>query len=139
MKKCLTCSKHRHKCDGKTPTCDKCKAKGIECGGYGRNLRWTGAVASRGHLKDRKVPVLQVSDDVRPTVTIHQDPHVASVYIGPTSTSSDGASEIARVVTLKSREKQLLDGCSSTFYIQLPDPILQNLDRDSRFFLDYCR
>ncbi|KAI1476995.1 fungal-specific transcription factor domain-containing protein [Daldinia eschscholtzii] len=48
---CWTCRRKRLKCDGRLPTCFKCKTHGRECLGYSANkpLVWTGP-ASRGKM-----------------------------------------------------------------------------------------
>ncbi|KAI0842206.1 fungal-specific transcription factor domain-containing protein [Hypoxylon sp. FL0890] len=48
---CWTCRKNRVKCDGRLPTCFKCRMKGRECLGYSANkpLVWTG-LAGRGKI-----------------------------------------------------------------------------------------
>lgn len=38
---CATCRAKRVKCDELKPACKTCIARGLECGGYGRKLRWS--------------------------------------------------------------------------------------------------
>ncbi|KAH9872740.1 hypothetical protein J1614_005134 [Plenodomus biglobosus] len=55
---CFECSRRRIICDREEPTCKKCTKKGINCSGLSR-IRFAEGVASRGQLKDLKVPVKQ--------------------------------------------------------------------------------
>lgn len=47
---CATCKRRKRKCDETRPACLACRAKGIECDGYGIRLRWgSDNVASPSH------------------------------------------------------------------------------------------
>lgn len=52
-KACHNCRRRRLRCNRSVPRCNKCRAVGTECLGYGKLFRWTGAVASRGKLAGR--------------------------------------------------------------------------------------
>ncbi|KAJ5135734.1 uncharacterized protein N7515_005012 [Penicillium bovifimosum] len=59
-KDCPTCQRRRIKCDRGLPGCRKCSKRGLECPGYGLQLKWVEGVASRGNLRGRAVPSLDV-------------------------------------------------------------------------------
>ncbi|KAG6192646.1 hypothetical protein E4U27_002379 [Claviceps purpurea] len=52
-KACHNCRKQRLRCDRSYPQCNKCVNSGRVCLGYGKLLRWTGAVATRGKYAGR--------------------------------------------------------------------------------------
>lgn len=53
---CRTCNRRRIRCDRTLPLCSKCANKDLICPGYGKPLRWTNAIAVRGHLRGRTAP-----------------------------------------------------------------------------------
>ncbi|KAJ5561908.1 hypothetical protein N7535_003629 [Penicillium sp. DV-2018c] len=55
---CRFCQRRRIKCDRGLPSCRKCSKRGLECPGYGLQLKWVDGVASRGNLRGRAVPSL---------------------------------------------------------------------------------
>ncbi|KAJ4512351.1 hypothetical protein HRR83_006867 [Exophiala dermatitidis] len=50
---CNTCKAKRMKCDEARPSCSRCIERGVECGGYDRNLKWK---LVGGQPKQRKRP-----------------------------------------------------------------------------------
>lgn len=52
---CATCRAKSRRCDRARPSCRRCIAKGLECGGYPEKFRFCG-LASRGKWKDRDAP-----------------------------------------------------------------------------------
>lgn len=53
---CLTCREKCRKCDRARPVCNRCIAKGLDCGGYPEQFRFCG-IASRGKWKGAQLPV----------------------------------------------------------------------------------
>ncbi|KAH7136960.1 fungal-specific transcription factor domain-containing protein [Dactylonectria estremocensis] len=57
-KACHNCRPRKLRCDKSFPSCRKCIKSGQECLGYGTQFKFTDAVASRGRLAGKKIPVL---------------------------------------------------------------------------------
>ncbi|PWY84536.1 C6 zinc finger domain protein [Aspergillus sclerotioniger CBS 115572] len=53
---CLTCRQKCRKCDRARPDCQRCRSKGLVCGGYPEQFRFCG-IASRGKWKGARIPV----------------------------------------------------------------------------------
>lgn len=53
---CHNCSRRRVKCDGTRPHCNKCRDRGLDCAGYGIEVRFISGVATRGKHKGQTVP-----------------------------------------------------------------------------------
>lgn len=54
---CRRCRQRRLVCDYSEPQCKRCIYYGIQCPGYGPQYKWTNAVAIRGKLAGKKLPV----------------------------------------------------------------------------------
>jgi hypothetical protein len=106
---CHNCRRQRLKCDRSIPGCAKCVKRGQECLGYGQLFRWQEGVASRGRMTG---------------VTF------ANEVVGGNGCSTSLASD-----TRASPRKHDL---TSTSLNVLTDPLVQNLDLTSRFYLSYC-
>lgn len=111
MSRCWTCRKRRLKCDGAVPHCKKCWGHGVVCLGYQKPLTWVDGVARRGPMKNRNFGDLQRQP-------LSEDP------------LTQGTALVA------TRPQHLLGGALTT--ITLTEPLFQDLDHTSRFFVDYC-
>ncbi|KAJ5627672.1 hypothetical protein N7490_009900 [Penicillium lividum] len=69
-KDCPTCQRRRIKCDRSLPGCTKCGKRGLECLGYGLQLKWGQGVASRGRLQGQMIPVREGADVVNPLLAV---------------------------------------------------------------------
>lgn len=54
---CHTCAAGRKQCDRRRPFCRTCTSSGARCHGYAMKLDWQPGVASRGHMKKKKLQV----------------------------------------------------------------------------------
>ncbi|KAI5866740.1 fungal-specific transcription factor domain-containing protein [Durotheca rogersii] len=86
VKACWTCRRKRVKCDGRLPTCFKCRTAGRECLGYGRNrpLVWAG-IASRGKMAGRTFDgqATASSETPPPTTPPNHEPIMVAAISNP--------------------------------------------------------
>ena len=108
--KCHNCRRRRLRCDRSVPVCNKCAATGQECLGYGQLYRWTDSMASRGRMMGKKT---------FNTKTLGADNGHKSLLL---STKGDAFNSLDLGVG-----------------ISLVDPLFQDLDRQSRYYLNYCK
>ncbi|KAH8783441.1 hypothetical protein F5883DRAFT_404368 [Diaporthe sp. PMI_573] len=146
-KKCWNCRRHRLKCDGTLPHCQKCAQKGAECPGYAcKPLRWVSGLASRGQMMGRtyesKPPPPEASNK-RPRSQL-----VISPYEPKKKKANLGhsISPPTPPPTSPSTSPSILPSTSSTtsFVALAPskclvEPMLQSLPYNDRYLLDYCK
>lgn len=58
-KQCWECHRRRLVCDSSLPGCNKCRAAGVECPGYGEKkpLKWLTPGKVTSHTRQRRVPL----------------------------------------------------------------------------------
>ncbi|CAH0041086.1 unnamed protein product [Clonostachys rhizophaga] len=160
--RCWTCRRRRLKCDGEIPSCRKCLDNGVACLGYVKPLTWVEGVSVRGPMKNRSFGGQQTSAEAKHTsqkVNSHslQQPsvtyHVASspdlpahsddelTCLGTDSShsspqASPGAFSSSHL-TLRRRHNYSRSRYSPPPMIALTEPLFQDLDLASRFFIDY--
>lgn len=126
-KGCYTCRRRRIVCDNGFPTCRKCQNAGKECLGYQKPLVWVkGGVASRG-----KMMGLSFDDVASPTSS--GSPSMNSQQLLPFSLN-DGEHQ-AHNGTLT----HYLNRPTNSPMYALVDPVFQDLNTTSRFYVDICK
>ena len=118
-KACHNCRRSRLKCDHSLPHCLKCTSRNQVCLGYGVLLRWGNGVASRGKLTG-------VTSNKLSFALV--DGRVSTVRAPRTSVLSTAAPLFTN--------DQATFGHSLSY--PLVHPLAQDLDRQSRRYLEYC-
>lgn len=138
MKKCWNCRRRRLKCDGSLPHCAKCQAMGTQCLGYGELVTWVGGIASRGHMKDNTFQV-PPSPPLPPTLRrksgTHRTLQFVSRVVGPDGSLQAVRRPLPTTAPITSSAQVMH---MTSMPRALTDPILQDLDRDSRELVVYC-
>ncbi|KAM5435278.1 hypothetical protein MferCBS31731_006243 [Microsporum ferrugineum] len=96
-KQCHTCRKRRVRCDSAEPACQKCRDKGIECLGYGKQkpLVWLeGGGNQNQYLKEASLPVRERKSRKkgRPRLIVASDDTSASSSTASTTASTTRSS-----------------------------------------------
>lgn len=126
-KGCYTCRRRRIVCDNGFPTCRKCLNAGKECLGYQKPLVWVkGGVASRGKMMGLSF------DDVACSAS-SSSPSMHSQQLLPCS-SNEGGHRIQNGTLVHSPNRPTY----SPMYA-LVDPVFQDLNKTSRFYVDICK
>ena len=138
-KKCHNCRRRRLRCDGSWPTCHKCAATGQDCLGYGRVFIWTQGIDAHGNLKpspsgrrpshgarfDSAVPDFEAASTGASTrINNH----------GPQDFSSRHLSQPHDPAMSDFLKESRLSAAGA-----LTDPVFQDLDRNSRYYLAHCK
>ena len=124
-KACHGCRRRRWKCDRSYPQCHKCIQMGQECLGYQGLFLWNKGVASRGKMMGMTFDDIKHKEDKQPQAPLSTN---AALYMSidalhsplPTNCITPGH----------------LTGLSPTY--SLIDPLFQDLDQSSRYYLNYC-
>jgi hypothetical protein len=109
---CWTCRSRTIQCDQSRFPCSKCEKAGLQCFDK-RPLRWVAGVAIRGKMRGR---------------IFHAAPEVVN---------QAQLARRRRTQLLPDSAKRLAVDSSS--FVALQDPRIHNLDRSSRFYIDYCK
>lgn len=144
-KPCHNCRRRRLRCDRSWPTCHKCAVSGQECLGYGKVFVWTQGIDSNGNLRPSP-PGRRAVDATRfpYSGTLHAIASApasatasttASHNRPPASTSDHRANGPSRPNIIRPTSTEF----SSQATAGLTDPIFQDLDRNSRYYLAYCK
>ncbi|PKK48937.1 hypothetical protein CI102_4069 [Trichoderma harzianum] len=100
---CKSCARRRIRCDRATPCCLKCMKRGIDCPGYGQNLRWANAIALRGRFKGMQCP--KDLHQVKVPAKGWSEPWtVAAAMIAKIAPGTPNAREIEHLVSYYSRK-----------------------------------
>ncbi|PHH77774.1 hypothetical protein CDD82_3365 [Ophiocordyceps australis] len=126
---CHNCRRLRHRCDRSYPHCRKCAAAGRECLGYGRLIRWTGAIASRGKWAGRTSNAPQPAPRGRRRRGVALD-----ALDGPAEHQTEPQSRDGVAGQLVSTP---VSTCSVTAPWVLVDPLFQDLSPSLRYYLSY--
>ncbi|KAJ5578386.1 uncharacterized protein N7459_007350 [Penicillium hispanicum] len=118
---CYTCRTRRIQCDQSGVPCTKCEKAGLECLDK-RPIRWVKGVAVRGKMQGRS--------------------YATSAASSGTGKESGGLpGESRRALTKKTAprclERPESHGLSLSLPFALQDPSCRNLDRASRYYIDY--
>lgn len=117
-KACHNCRKKRWRCDRSLPSCQKCLAAGTECLGYGKLFVWNRGVASRGKLMGREYEHnTGVGTKERPLLIWDQCEETSSQWQQPQESDEQHT--------------------AMTVQRLLVDPLVNDLDRDSRYYLHH--
>lgn len=108
---CWTCRSRTIRCDQTSIPCAKCEKAGLECFEQ-RPLRWVKGIAIRGKMRGRIL-----GEDLK-------------------TSSENPPPQLERKQVIHSRAKSLITNITPSFALQ--DPCIHDLDRSSRFYLDYC-
>lgn len=149
-KGCYTCRRRRIVCDNEFPTCRKCRDAGKECLGYQKPLVWVkGGVASRGKMMGLSFDDVASSESSCSPDSSHCQimwPSKPGDDSGPwKSDEADGYQSIQAKITesqppypnstlVLSRNSSI----QSPPLFSLVDPLFQDLNKTSRFYIDIC-
>lgn len=160
-KPCHNCRRRRLRCDRSWPTCHKCAVSGQECLGYGKVFVWTQGIDQHGNLKSSSTGrrAVSVSNSNPPSTSTtptsatgaFQPPAATSSSAGQPSQSTAGPSQQQFHQFFASRPVSPslpapdtpgsfndVSSNSGSSAGQLTDPLFQDLDRNSRYYLAYC-
>lgn len=157
-KPCHNCRRRRLRCDRSWPTCHKCVVSGQECLGYGKLFVWTQGIDEHGKVKSssgRRVarsPALNSSPPTAsstPNQSFSAFSPPASAAAGPSrqpSTHGLALPQFQHVFASRpaspsaaASESVPNSAPSSSGGGALTDPVFQDLDRNSRYYLAYCK
>jgi hypothetical protein len=147
-KPCHNCRRRRLRCDRSWPTCHKCAVSGQECLGYGKVFVWTQGIDSNGNLRP--------SPPGRRSADVARSPSPGSLHAfaaaAAAASSSASASSASRSHTPPSAGYTRANGSPPPNSLRpasaegrpgatsaLTDPIFQDLDKNSRYYLAYCK
>ncbi|KAI6082194.1 fungal-specific transcription factor domain-containing protein [Hypoxylon rubiginosum] len=112
-KSCHNCRRSRLRCDRSIPGCLKCTSAGRECLGYGKFFKWVDKIPSQDQTK---APIIR-SRSRTPIYFKSQSDVKVDVELSPSFGNAKSF--------------------SLSFDIPLSDPLLQDLDGSSRYYLNY--
>ena len=166
-KPCHNCRRRRLRCDRSWPTCHKCAVSGQECLGYGKVFVWTQGIDSHGNVNPP--PGRRLPDDTdssasasppghhQPNQNHHHhdrprpqpqpdysDQHPLARLVQQAQQAAQEAEELKRhqqQPTPQSDESAASSDANMPWPSPgaLTDPLFQDLDRTSRFYLAHCR
>ncbi|KAI1760548.1 fungal-specific transcription factor domain-containing protein [Hypoxylon sp. FL1150] len=116
QKACHNCRRSRLRCDRSVPGCLKCASAGRECPGYGKFYKWVDRIPFQNQTR---VPTVHSPPPTSISFRISSDAKVDAVT-GPRFERDKGDEDL--VFSLK---------------FPLSDPLLQDLDGSSRYYLNY--
>lgn len=122
-KPCHNCRRSRLRCDESLPTCNKCLRNGEECLGYQKFFSWVNGVASRGKMVGKSF------DNAKRTKKIKETP-------APVNLQDERFEETSLTVAPKT---PIIGQHIMPLTRFMSDPLFQDLDQNSRFFLSYCK
>lgn len=158
-KPCHNCRRRRLRCDRSWPSCHKCAVSGQECLGYGKVFIWTQGIDENGNVKPASSSRRNASSSVSysiPPSTSSTPIQPLSAFQPPTSAASSLSlrpknhgmvqpqfhhflpSPTASPVVAPASESTANGASSSSSVGALTDPLFQDLDRTSRYYLAYC-
>ncbi|EUC45619.1 hypothetical protein COCMIDRAFT_36712 [Bipolaris oryzae ATCC 44560] len=159
-KSCHNCRKRRWRCDRSLPSCQKCLSAGTECLGYGKLFVWNRGVASRGKMMGKGYEEKMEQHHIA-----HAEPPEApakaqgmSALVWDNQGPSQQQDEQQQMSSLPEPSYELVSGHSviddyrmsiqgrqmdsdqeremiSDVHRALTDPLLNDLDRNSRYYL----
>ncbi|KIW29040.1 hypothetical protein, variant [Cladophialophora immunda] len=111
---CNTCKARRMKCDELKPSCSQCIDRGVECGGYVRNLKWklVGEQSKKrgklGEIQPQASGTMSTGQTLRPSNkdTTPDDQITTSPFQAETSLS-DGITRVSNARALQAHEESL--------------------------------
>lgn len=121
-KPCHNCRRRRLKCDRSYPHCDKCIQTGQECLGYQGLFLWNKGVASRGKMMGKTFEDVKQGSAVQP-----------GRKLGVPAEVRNG--EAQRISTYRTDASSLMEPSPCR---TLADPLIQDLDWNSRYYLQHC-
>ncbi|OAR01139.1 hypothetical protein LLEC1_05592 [Akanthomyces lecanii] len=128
-KPCHNCRRRRLRCDRSWPTCNKCTITGQECLGYGKVYVWTEGIDAHGKVKPSP-GARRTAQGENHGVAGHRS---LVLHSGPPHARDD--TDTAMPAAPSNNQQQ--PGSHGAYFApsQLTDPILQDLDRNSRAYL----
>ncbi|KAH7010522.1 fungal-specific transcription factor domain-containing protein [Ilyonectria destructans] len=128
-KACHNCRPRKLRCDRSVPSCRKCTNSGQICLGYGKKIRFADAVASRGKLAGKRIPVLPDEPAVRSGSELPATSPCAAGDVVILSTDN-------RLRLRTARTPSPTPG-PLTIPFTLVDPLFQDVDDTRRYYLSY--
>lgn len=113
MDPCWTCRNRRVQCDRSRSPCAKCIKAGVECFDK-RPLRWVKGVAIRGNMQGYS-------------------------YEGKHNTPRKASGLATKARSKQSEGALVRSSADSRLPTALQDPTVLNMDRISRYYIDYCK
>jgi hypothetical protein len=149
-KPCHNCRRRRLRCDRSWPTCHKCAVSGQECLGYGKVFVWIQGIDSQGNVKLPPGP--RLPDDADAASRSASAHNVAPPGHQTGQGHSHGRPQPQPQPDYSDQQQQQQQHphddetptSSSDAYIPWPspgaltDPLFQDLDRTSRYYLAHC-
>lgn len=135
-KPCHNCRRRRLRCDRSWPSCHKCAVSGQECLGYGKVFVWTQGIDSNGNLKPSPSGRRAI-DDAAAASSSHGLPRTSTSQMPVGASTESSRSDHASHFNNDMRPIQA--ELSSATTAALTDPLFQDLDRPSRYYLAYCK
>lgn len=137
-KPCHNCRRRRLRCDRSWPTCHKCAVSGQECLGYGKVFVWTQGIDSNGNLRPsppgrRAIDVTRSPSPgtLRASSSSASSPHSWNRPSAPTTLHRSNGPSRPNDIRPVSAESNPAAAPGPT------DPIFQDLDKNSRYYLSY--
>lgn len=152
-KPCHNCRRRRLRCDRSWPSCHKCAVSGQECLGYGKVFVWTqpidtGDSGSRPS-SGRTTPAAFADSGFHPTAGRQQ---WLTIRSGPTTPvpaaaklpvevpdALDANAAAAAATAAPESKSPDVSAAPSLRPTHLTDPVFQDLDRNSRYYLAHCK
>lgn len=158
-KPCHNCRRRRLRCDRSWPGCHKCAVSGQECLGYGKVFVWTQGIDENGNVKPsssgRRATSSSAPNSNPPSASSTPNqpfsafrPPASAAPSLPPQLGHHGMIQPQFHHHLPSRpaspavaatESVVNDSSSSSSSGVLTDPLFQDLDRTSRYYLAYCK
>ena len=152
-KPCHNCRRRRLRCDRSWPTCHKCAVSGQECLGYGKVFVWTQGIDSQGNVNPPPGRRIPDDGDVSGSSSLSVSPSPPGQQPGhglprpqPRPDPSDQHPLAQLVQQAREQAAQQMNRQQSPQAdspLQPPgaltDPLFQDLDRTSRYYLSHCQ
>ena len=135
-KPCHNCRRRRLRCDRSWPTCHKCAVSGQTCLGYGKVFVWTQGIDANGNLRPSP-PGRRALDAAKDQGTVHASslsPPSSQTPITSPAAQHGASAPVRPQGPLPSSVRPSTPAASAV----LVDPMFQDLDKNSRYYLAYC-
>lgn len=151
-KPCHNCRRRRLRCDRSWPSCHKCDLSGQECLGYGRVFVWTQTIDPHGNLKPSSTSsststassaaaTFSKSSLRSPGCLRHGKPSPGLPRPLPTPAESGPTTGLSRPRNTPQSgpdDGRSLEDDGRLLIGNPRDPVFQDLDHDSRYYLCHC-
>ena len=132
-KPCHNCRRRRLRCDRSWPNCHKCAVSGQECLGYGKVFTWTQGIDNNGNPKASSSGRRGASGGVAGGAQVQ-----SGQLPQPQQQQQTLPVRRASVDSSRSEKGEDSESKQAPSPASLTDPIFQDLDRNSRYYLSHC-